>query len=53
MVCRIRYITPLRGAAAVEELEWITDSSWTKERTLECFRKRFPHATILSFDEIH
>ena len=52
MVCRIRYTTPLCGAAAVQELEWITDSSWTKEQTLECFHARFPCAKLLSFDEI-
>jgi hypothetical protein len=52
MVCLIRYTTPVRGDDAVEHLEWVTDSSWTKEQTLECFHARFPAAKLLSFDEI-
>lgn len=31
------------------DLEWVTDGTWTVERTLECFRKRYPTAAILAY----
>lgn len=33
-----------------EQIEWITDGdgSWTADSVAECFRRRFPNATLLS-----
>lgn len=51
-VFRIHYTTPLKGNDICEELEWVTDSDWTAERTIECFLQRFPNAAITGFLQI-
>ena len=48
----ITYTTPLKGNDITEELEWITDSDWDSERTIQCFQRRFPHASIVGFQPL-
>lgn len=30
------------------DLEWVADSTWTVERTVACFRERYPGTTLLA-----
>jgi hypothetical protein len=49
---RITYTTPLKGHDIVDEIEWITESHWNAQQTLECFQSRFPSAAVIACAEI-
>lgn len=51
-VFRISYTTPLHNHDKREDLEWVTESDWDSERTIQCFHERFPGARIVGFLEI-
>lgn len=45
MVVRITY-QDQKGER--HDIEWIADSTWTVERTINCFKERHPTATLLA-----
>jgi hypothetical protein len=51
-IFQIKYTTPRTNHGITEELEWVTDSDWTAERTRDCFHARHPDATVLCFQEV-
>jgi hypothetical protein len=50
-VLTIYYTTPEHGHAISEEIEWVSPSGWTIDRSIESFRLRHPTANITGFDE--
>ena len=50
-VFRILYTTFTKSHETTELLEWVAPSDWTSKQTRECFKARFPHASILHFSK--
>jgi hypothetical protein len=51
-IFRITYTTPRTDNGITEDLEWIAPSEWNAQQTEDCFKRRYPDASVIRFQEI-
>ncbi len=51
-VFRIVYTTARTNHAITETLEWVTDGSWSADRTRREFTERHPDTALLQLHEV-
>lgn len=52
-IFHIQYTTPRTDHGITEDIEWVTETGWTADRTREVFQARFPDAAIIHLTEVN